>query len=295
MTSTLEAFLKDRIIGQDQVIEEFSEHIDLATSGFRYTNGPISSSLFLGPTGVGKTHVAILTCEYLFMGENTPRLARFDMSEYNTPESIHKLLGGHGQASIFEILYDKTGGKGLILWDELEKGYTLILDTLLQALDAGRVTVASGRVLDLSQYILIATSNIGSQMLMDSQTTRRDKIKKRVENAALETLRPEILGRFKKLCSFNKLGGDSTYRIAEIHSQECLRISREMHHSVTLSENAVDAIRRAGYSERFGARPIKDQAMEIIGGAIRLKQRQGVEKVSGTLTYDARTRRYDIQ
>jgi ATP-dependent Clp protease ATP-binding subunit ClpA len=128
--------------------------------------------------------------------------------------------------------------------------------------------------------------------LMDSKTTRRDKIKKRVENAALDILRPEILGRFNLLDAFSKLGEDSTYRIAEIHAQECLRISRENGHDIVLSENAIDSIRRAGYSERFGARPIKDQAMAIIGNAILSK---GIPKVSGTLTYDVRTKRYDIQ
>ena len=127
---------------------------------------------------------------------------------------------------------------------------------------------------------------------MDSRTTRRDKIQSRVEKVLQDDLRPEIIGRFKLLGFFNKLGEDSTYRIAKIHAQECLRISRELGHDIILSENAIDAIRRGGYSETYGARPIKDEAMAVIGGTIRAK---GTPKVSGTLVYDARTARYDIQ
>lgn len=299
MTSSLEGFLKERIIGQDEVIDEISSVVKRGANGFHYEDVPKARILSLGPTGVGKTEVVLLTCDYLFRDKvdlpRQKRLARFDMSEYNTDNSIHKLLGSADQISIFEMLYDQTGGTGVLLWDEIEKAHTLILDTLLQVLSAGRVTLATGRVLDLRDYTVFCTTNIGGKMLMDSQTTRRDKIQSRVENALQDVMRPEIIGRFELLATFNKVGDDSTYAIADIHAQECVRIAAKQGHDIVLSHRAVDAIRRSGYSEKFGARPIRDEAMRIIGDAVLEKESTIQGKVTGTLVYDAQKEKFRIE
>ncbi len=286
---TLEEKLNENIIGQKPVIKDICALLGRAMEGFRYPDEPIASILSLGGTGTGKTASIIIACDYLF---GSDRLARFDMSEYQTRDGLNKMLGGEDKA-IFEILYEQTGGKGIILFDEIEKAYTLVLDILLQILSAGRITISGGRVLDLRNYIVWCTSNIGALELMDSQTIREDNIARRVSNAALEHLRPEILNRFNLLAPYNKLGDNSTLAITQLHVGKCLEIAEAMGHKVTVHDRCVQYIRTLGYSEAFGARPIKREAMRIIGDSI-LEQQNGSRVVSGEIDYDFSTGRYGI-
>lgn len=287
---TLEEKLNQNIIGQEPVLKQISSLLRRGMSGFRYSDEPIASVCALGSTGIGKTESSIIACDYLF---GIKHLARFDMSEYNTHDGLKKMLGGEGK-SIFEVLYDETEHKGLILFDEIEKAHVLVLDVLLQMLRSGKVTVSGGRVLDLRNYVVWCTSNIGSLELMDSMTIREDIISRRVTNAALEHLRPEIVNRFNLLAAFNKLGDNSMLEITQLHVGKCLDIARGMGHQVTMEDKCVKFIRKLGYSESFGASPIKREAMRIIGDSILEKQNGSDTPVSGVIDYDFTTGRYGI-
>ncbi len=291
MTETLESYLRSKIVGQNDVLKEFCALMDRSISGFRYPDQPIASVLMLGPTGVGKTASAILAAEHLFGKDG---LGRFDMSEYMTVETIDKLLGSPGHPGIFEIHYESTGCQGFMLFDELEKAHTLILDVLHQILSAGRVTLSGGKTLDLTAYVIAATSNLGGRVLMDSKFADRDTIVDRARREALKVLRPEIFARFELKAVFNKLDYEATDEITRIHVDQCLSIAGDLGHCISITEKAIQSIRAEGYDERFGARPIRNRAMEVIGNAVLKAQNITPGRISGLLDYDPKTASYGI-
>jgi len=189
--------------------------------GCRYRGRPIASMLFLGPTGVGKTETARIFTEHLF-GEES-KLVRLDMSEYMTLYSIDILRGSHqSERGLFGHYYDRSSGSGTLLFDEIEKAHPLIMDLFLQILSAARLTLATGETLDLSNYIVIATSNIGSRMLMESRSSDRETLVRRTLAAGTNEMRPEIFARFDLHCVFNKLDYLTLKRIAELHVRQAL-------------------------------------------------------------------------
>jgi ATP-dependent Clp protease ATP-binding subunit ClpB len=223
--------------------------------------------LFLGPTGVGKTETARIFTEYLFGQEE--KLVRLDMSEYMTLGSINILRGSHQvERGLFGYYFDRSGGSGTLLFDEIEKAHPLIMDLFLQILSAARFTLANGETLDLSNYIVVATTNIGSRMLMEGRSSDRETLVRRTLAAGTSEMRPETFARFDLHCVFNKLDYLTLRRIAELHVRQALEIINAQGHRVTCTAAVIEHIQREGYSEHFGARPIQTAAMRVIGQAV---------------------------
>ena len=290
----LDSYLAGQILGQGEVIAQITELLHRSFCGIRLPNRPLASTLFLGPTGVGKTETAELLTARLFGSRE--KLIRLDMSEYMTIDSIDILRGANmAEDGILARYYDRTEGAGLILFDEIEKAHRLILDLLLQVLSAARFTTAAGRTLGLRGYVVIATSNIGSEMLMESRTRDRETLVRRTIQAATQDMRPEIYARFDAVCVFNRLGDEVLEQIAKLHLERCLEIVRRQGHDITLSAGVLEYVLREGWSPEFGARPLQQAALRALGSAIvpRLLEGEG-RAVSGRIEYDRRKNRCEL-
>src|SRR6266446_6615231 len=224
--------LESRIIGQREAFADITALLSRALCGCRYRGRPIASMLFLGPTGVGKTETVRIFTEHLFGEEN--KLVRLHMSEYMTLDSIDILRGARqGERGLFGYYYDRSSGSGTLLFDEIEKAHPLIMDLFLQILSAARFTLANGETLDLSKYIVVATSNIGSRMLMESRTNCRETLVRRTLAAGMSEMRPETFARFDLHCVFNKLDYLTLKRIAGLHVRQALQIINAQGHRIT--------------------------------------------------------------
>jgi ATP-dependent Clp protease ATP-binding subunit ClpB len=177
-----------------------------------------------------------------------------------------------------------------LLFDEIEKAHPLILDVFLQILSAGRFTVATGETLDLRNYVVVATSNIGSRMLMESRSTDRATLVRRTSQAATQDLRPETFGRFDLECVFNKLDYVTLNRIGQLHLDKCLKIINAQGHSIQYASGVVEYVQREGYSEKYGVRPMRKTAMRILRDVVSLEMlKNGGRPVSGVVEYDRRS------
>jgi ATP-dependent Clp protease ATP-binding subunit ClpC len=290
----LDSHLGSQILGQEEVIAQVTSLLQRALCGIRLPNRPVASLLFLGPTGVGKTETAELLTQRLF--GTREKLIRLDMSEYMTVDSIDILRGANmSEDGILGRYFDQTEGSGVILFDEIEKGHRLILDLLLQILSAARFTTAAGRTLDLRGYVVVATSNIGSEMLMESRTRDRETLVRRTVQAATQDMRPEIYARFDEVCVFNRLNDEVLEEIAKLHLDRCLEIVRRQGHDITLSGSVLEYVLREGWSPEFGARPLQQAALRALGGAIVPKLLEGEGKaIRGHIDYDRKRNRCEL-
>jgi ATP-dependent Clp protease ATP-binding subunit ClpA len=278
--------LESRIIGQREAFTDITALLSRALCGCRYPGRPLASMLFLGPTGVGKTETVRIFTEHLFGEEN--KLVRLDMSEYMTLDSIDILRGARqGERGLFGYYYDRSSGSGTLLFDEIEKAHPLIMDLFLQILSAARFTLANGETLDLSKYIVVATSNIGSRMLMESRTNDRETLVRRTLAAGTSEMRPETFARFDLHCVFNKLDYLTLKRIAGLHVSQALEIINAQGHHITCGPEVVERVEREGYSEHFGARPMQTAAMRILGQVVTDKMiSQLARTVRGEIRFD---------
>ena len=290
----LDSYLAGQILGQDEVIAQITELLQRSFCGIRLSNRPVASMLFLGPTGVGKTETAELLTERLF--GTCEKLIRLDMSEYMTVDSIEILRGANiTEEGILGHYCDRTEDSGLILFDEIEKAHRLILDLLLQILSAARFTLASGRTLDLRGYVVIATSNIGSEMLLESRTRDRETLVRRTVQAATQDMRPEIYARFDEVCVFNRLGDEVLEAIAKLHLERSLEIVQALGHEITLSPGVLEYVLREGWSPEFGARPLQQAALRALGSAVVPMILKGEGRpVKGRIEYDRRRNRCEV-
>jgi ATP-dependent Clp protease ATP-binding subunit ClpA len=264
--ASLPAILSRNIIGQDHVLGRVEAVLRRGELGLTHPRRPKGSFLFLGPTGVGKTELT-LTFSHHFFGEN--RVARFDMSEYQEQKSVGLLLGEHrDEEGLLGKRIKHTGAK-VILFDEVEKAHPLVLDLFLQILDAGRITVATGETLDLTEFYIVATSNIGASNLMEmSETVPFRTLERVVFEQVDQQLRPELVGRFTEKLVFRRL----TY---EVQRRICLKVIRDEQErlsskgfQVTESNEAVEFLLRSGIHKKLGARPMRDCVERNIQNAI---------------------------
>jgi len=243
--------------------------------------------LLLGPTGVGKTETALLFTEHLF---GSDKLVRLDMSEFMNQGALSILVGDRvGERGLFGCYYDRSGGSGTLLFDELEKAHPLVMDIFLQILSAGRFTLASGETLDLSNYVVVATTNIGSRVLMESRSTDRETLVRRTLQAGTSELRPETYARFDLHAVFNKLSYDVLKDIAAVHLAKTLQLINRQGHSVIVGPGVLEYIQREGYSEKFGARPMQNAAMRTIGDVVaQAMLSDSGRTIRGTISYNSR-------
>ena len=244
----LEKCLCESILGQEEVIREIVPILINGELGINSAGKPKANLLLLGPPGVGKTDICNVFTDYLLGSE---KLIRFDMSEYQTVESIYRLLGRNGEEGLFGLNYDRVDGAGTLLFDEIEKAQERVLDLFLQLLSAARITLGSGRVLNLEGFYVAATSNIGSPLLIGSKTNVRETLVRRVLQEAQNQMRPEIFDRFDRVLVFNRLSYEVQIDVGRLHLS--LEIEAQKHRGYRVREwdaEALKAIVRNGYSEK---------------------------------------------
>jgi ATP-dependent Clp protease ATP-binding subunit ClpB len=226
---------------------------------------PRGSFMFLGPTGVGKTEITLAFTEFLFGAD---KLFRFDMSEYQTQESLGVLLGARlGERGTLGMVYDKSPS-GTLLFDEIEKAHPRVLDVFLQILDAARVTMASGDTLDFSKHYVVLTSNIGAAEILHIQHSTQATMERHVLTRAQQSLRPEMFARITEKLVFNRLTYDNQLEIASLLLANELKFLREKGYVLTPSESVLPFLVRRGFHPKLGARPMRDAIEKLIGDAV---------------------------
>ena len=260
----LDAELHKRVIGQDEAVQAVSEAVLRARSGLKDPNRPIGSFIFLGPTGVGKTELARALAEYLFDDERS--MIRIDMSEYQEKHTISRLVG----APPGYVGYDEGGQLteavrrrpySVILFDEIEKAHHDVFNILLQVLDDGRLTDGQGRTVNFKNTIVVMTSNIGSQRILDYRGTfdgpSYDRMKSTVLAEMRAGFRPEFLNRIDEIIVFHSLAEEHLKLIAGIQLSGLRKRLEERKITIELTDAAATHLVRAGYDSSYGARPLK--------------------------------------
>lgn len=252
----LEEKMKERVIGQDEVLKKVSNAIIRSRAGIKDPNRPIGSFLFLGPTGVGKTEVAKTLAYELFDDER--HMIRIDMSEYMESFNVSRLIG----AAPGYVGYEEGGQLteavrrnpySIVLFDEIEKAHPDVFNILLQILDDGRITDSQGRTVDFKNTIIIMTSNLGSEYILENLDNKDELINKELRS----TFKPEFLNRIDEIVYFNSLGKDVVYKILDKIVKEINNRIKDRGIVITLSDKLKDSIISNAYDENYGARPIK--------------------------------------
>jgi len=281
----LEEHLHQRVVGQDEAIEVVSSAVRRARAGLKDPKRPIGSFLFLGPTGVGKTELAKALAEFLFDDEQA--IIRIDMSEYQERHTVARLIG----APPGYVGYDEGGqlteavrrrAYSCVLFDEIEKAHSDVFNVLLQVLDEGHLTDAKGRTVDFKNTVLIMTSNVGSQHILDYQVKTAidgDKgyslMKEKVLAALREQFRPEFLNRIDETVVFHALTAEELKKIVDIQLNLLNRRLADRNLLLISTEAARDYLSRIGYDPVFGARPLKRLIQKDIENPLALKLLEG--------------------
>ncbi len=254
----MEERLAERVIGQREAIKAVSNAVRRARAGLQDENRPIGSFIFLGPTGVGKTELSRALAEFLFDDENA--MIRVDMSEYMEKHTVARLIG----APPGYVGYEEGGQLSeavrrkpycVVLFDEIEKAHPDVFNVLLQVLDDGRITDGQGRTVDFKNTVIIMTSNIGSQFIVDSSD--REERNRRVMEALRSHFRPEFLNRVDEIIIFDRLTDKELTKIVDIQLARVLRRLQQQHLELSLSDSAKRLLAEEGYDPVYGARPLK--------------------------------------
>lgn len=254
----LEEVLHKRVIGQDEAIASVADAIRRNRAGLSDENKPLGSFLFIGPTGVGKTELAKTLADFLFNDEKA--LTRIDMSEYMEKFSVSRLIG----APPGYVGYDEGGQLteairrrpySVVLFDEIEKAHPDVFNVLLQVLDDGRLTDGQGRVVDFKNSIIIMTSNLGSDLILEAKDT--DGIKEKLNELLKVSFRPEFLNRIDEIITFTRLDKKYIKEIAKNQIEKVAERLKDRRINLTISDEALEFISDVGYDVQFGARPLK--------------------------------------
>lgn len=263
----LETQLRARIRGQNHVLPRVISLLKRGQLGLTKPSRPRGSFLFLGPTGVGKTETVIAFTDFLF-GEG--KLFRFDMSEYQTQESLGVLLGAKlGERGTLAMAYDRSRC-GTLLFDEIEKAHPRIMDVFLQILDAARVTMASGETLDLSGFYVVFTTNIGGADLLNLQHSTFATMERHVLARAQQAMRPELFARITEKLVFNRLSYDFQLEIAQLLLDNELKFLREKGYVLQADKAVLPFVVQRGFHPKLGARPMRDTVEKLIGDAVAM-------------------------
>ena len=298
----LPEILHKRVIGQEEGVKAVAEAVLRARAGLKDEKRPIGSFIFLGPTGVGKTELAKALSEALFDSEKN--MVRIDMSEYMEKHSVSRLVGappgyvGYDEGGqLTEAVRRKT--YSVILFDEIEKAHPDVFNILLQLLDDGRLTDNQGRTVDFKNTIVIMTSNIGSNYLIDgirSDGTVDEEVKQKVEDETKKYFRPEFLNRIDEIVVFSPLTETQIVRIIELAMKEIEKRLEERNITLTLTDRAKKFIADESYDPAYGARPVKrflqrnietELAGEIIKGSVKDGDKVLIDCDGDKLTFTA--------
>lgn len=262
--------LKSKVIGQDDAVDKIVKAIQRNRVGLKDPNKPIGTFMFLGPTGVGKTHLAKKLAEFLF--DTTDNLIRVDMSEYMEKFTVSRLVGAPPGYVGYEEggqLTEKVRHKpySVVLLDEIEKAHPDVFNLLLQVLDEGHITDSLGRRIDFKNTILIMTSNIGTRQLKDfgrgigfstsSDMTDAEHSRSVIKKALSKAFAPEFINRVDDLVMFDQLSKESIYKIIDLELEGFYKRVKDLGFTIIISNEAKDFIASKGYDVQFGARPLK--------------------------------------
>lgn len=281
---SLDKILHERVIGQDEAVEAVANSILRARSGLKDPNKPIGSFIFLGPTGVGKTQLAKTLAETLF--DNEKNIVRIDMSEYQEKHTVSRLIG----APPGYVGYDEGGQLteavrrkpySIVLFDEIEKAHPEVFNTLLQLLDDGRLTDSKGKTVNFKDTVIIMTSNIGSDILLNcvkqnSKVTQAAK--EQVEQIMKRSFKPEFLNRIDDIIMFNPLTKEQLSGIIDLLFKEIQERLQDRQITINLTDAAKQFIADESYEPELGARPVKRYLQRNIETLI------GKEIIKGTIT-----------
>jgi ATP-dependent Clp protease ATP-binding subunit ClpB len=272
----LEGHLHKRVIGQTEAVESVSAAIRRARAGMKDPGRPIGSFLFMGPTGVGKTELARAIAQFLFDSEDA--LVRIDMSEYMEKHAVSRLVG----APPGYVGYEEGGQLSeairrrpysVVLLDEVEKAHPDVFNILLQVLDDGRITDSQGRAVDFRNTIIVMTSNIGSDHILNvsGDDSQYEEMRKRVTHALRKHFRPEFLNRVDDVIIFHTLTREELREIVDIQLKRIERLLADQKIKIELSSKARDYIVNVGYDPVYGARPLKRAIQRELENALATK------------------------
>lgn len=292
----MESFLHHRVIGQHEAVQAVSEAVRRARAGLKDETRPIGSFLFLGPTGVGKTELAKALAEFLFNDENA--MIRLDMSEYMERHSVSRLIGappgyiGHDEGGQLTEAA-RTQPYSVILLDEIEKAHPDVFNVLLQLMDDGRLTDSKGRTVSFKNTVLIMTSNIGSQQILEVQThgminggVSQEALKDAVMGDLRNFFRPEFLNRLDDIVVFEALSPGHLHQIVDIQLKGLEKRLADRHMLLTISDDAKEFLAQRGYNPSYGARPLKREIRKFIENPLSSKIIRGEFLDGDTIAID---------
>jgi ATP-dependent Clp protease ATP-binding subunit ClpB len=289
------------VIGQEEAIEAVSNAVRRARSGLQDPNRPIGSFIFMGPTGVGKTELAKALAEFIF--DSDQAMVRIDMSEYMEKHAVSRLIG----APPGYVGYDEGGylteavrrrPYSVVLFDEIEKAHPEVFNVLLQILDDGRMTDGQGRTVDFKNTLIIMTSNVGSQWILELDESRRDEMEHRITEALRASFKPEFLNRIDETIIFRNLSREQIRHIVTLQTQRLEQRLAERRISLNVTESARNLIVEKGFNPIYGARPLKRAiqkylenplSMEILKGEIPDGSRVEARADNGRLIFEKMT------
>ena len=274
----MEERLHQRVVGQDEAITAVANAIRRARAGLQDPNRPLGSFMFLGPTGVGKTELARALAEFLFDDEHA--LIRIDMSEYQEKHTVSRMIG----APPGYVGYEEAGQLteavrrrpyAVVLFDEIEKAHSEVLNVLLQLLDDGRLTDGKGRTVDFKNVVVIMTSNIGSQYIAEHSGELTEGVRRAVTEALRGHFRPEFLNRIDEVIFFHGLGIEHMKHIVDIQVRNLLKRLEDRKIHVELNERTKEFLVADGYDPMYGARPLKRTIQRRVLDPLALRVLEG--------------------
>ncbi len=298
----MEREIGKRVVGQEEAVEAVSTAVRRARAGLQDPNRPIGSFMFLGPTGVGKTELTKALASYLFDDEHA--LVRIDMSEYMEKHSVSRLIG----APPGYVGYDEGGALTeavrrrpyqVVLFDEIEKAHPDVFNVLLQVLDDGRLTDGQGRTVDFKNTLIIMTSNLGSEFLVNlAENQDVDEVREQVMGVVRGAFRPEFLNRLDEIILFHRLKRQHMGAIVDIQLTRLAKLLADRKITVTLTDGARTLLAEKGYDPAYGARPLKrviqksiqdPLAQDILAGRVKDGSAVEVGEKAGDFTFNGET------
>ena len=275
----MEAQLQNRVVGQEEALEAVSNAVRRARAGVQDPDRPIGSFIFLGPTGVGKTETARALAEFLFDDENA--MVRVDMSEFMEKHSVSRLIG----APPGYVGYEEGGALteavrrrpySVVLFDEIEKAHPDVFNVFLQILDDGRLTDGQGRTVDFRNTVLIMTSNIGSQFIVElSERDNEGEMEKRVMEALKAHFKPEFLNRVDDVMIYHQLERSQIGHIAVLQLERVKKLLTEKRLDLDVTSGAVELLSDRGYDPQYGARPLKRVIQRMLQDPLAIQILEG--------------------